>query len=124
MSPCCLGGWILIVAELAGAIAQATRQLTSRAASHEAPLTCLLEHPSWRLASSVAHVWSSTARQWLVACAKLVGTAAVASTLLFLIEVIDDRAWRVAPARSLPRSRLPYGRLLLVFYAAARLNSG
>jgi hypothetical protein len=47
--------------------------------------------------------------QWLVACAKLVGTAAATSALLFRIEVIDDGAWRVAFARPLPRSCLPCG---------------
>ena len=49
-------------------------------------------------------------RRRLVACAKLVGTAAATSAPLFRIEVIDDGAWHVAPARPLQHSRLPCGR--------------
>jgi hypothetical protein len=71
---------------------QRHRQLTNGAASHEAPIVCLLEHPSWRLAGLVVHAWSSTACWWLVVYAKFIGTAVVTTAPLFHIEVIDDWA--------------------------------
>jgi hypothetical protein len=67
MSPCCLDEWRLVIVELdAGAeprrsaaarsspVRQRREQLAGRTAPQEAPpLTCLLEHLSWRLAGSV-----------------------------------------------------------------------
>jgi hypothetical protein len=67
MSPCCLDEWRLVVAELdtgaepwtsaavrSSPVRQRREQLAGRAAPQEAPpLTCLLEHLSWRLAGSV-----------------------------------------------------------------------
>jgi hypothetical protein len=66
MPPCYLDEWRLVVVELnVGAKAggsewsslvwQRRGQLAGGAASQEAPpLTCLLEHPLWRLAGSMA----------------------------------------------------------------------
>jgi hypothetical protein len=100
----------VVAVPASSSLRQQRMQLTCGAVSHEATLSYLPEHPSWRLIGSVAHAWSSTARRWLVDCAKLVGTAATTSTLLFCIKVIDDGPWHVAPSGLLPRSRLPCGR--------------
>ena len=63
-------------------------------------------------------------RRWLVACPKLVGTAAATSAPLFRIDVIDDGAWRVVPHGRCHAPACPAAGLLLVVCAAASLDLG
>jgi hypothetical protein len=78
MSPCCLGGWILAVAEL-----DADMEL-ARAAAAQAT------HRWGDVTQSSFRLHGARRRRGLVACAKLVGTTVATSASLFCIEVIDD----------------------------------
>jgi hypothetical protein len=94
MSPGCLGGWILVVAELdvdvklvGVAAVQATHRWGSVTRSSSRLLAGASMVKARRLGGTCVELDGA---QWLVACAKLVGTAAATSAPLFRIEVIND----------------------------------